>query len=355
MVNRRKEQTNEDEISKERLEQLSKFQITILKHAFKFPNVKRIVYSTCSIQDEENEQVVEKVMSSVNQNFKMRLLLPDWPERGVKGYEHAQCCLRMSHDSALTNGFFVACFERRGDIDTYKNGTQIHLTKEEIIENSVLEVKHKHMKRKKLKHEWEHDSGMKTSQINENIDMTAFNSNSRKRKHQQQNNNMSGDAGEILDDDVEHGHRNTCKKKRKKSKQRDIVEDNSSNKKSDNDTEYRHTNSCKKKRKKSKHRDIVEEEIDIRKNYENRHSNNCKKKRKRSKQRDTFEDTHNSGKLTSDSEHKHSRSCKKKRKKSKQKDHISKTDTERAERDCDHKHSSRSCKKKKGSQTKEML
>lgn len=48
----------------ERLEALSSFQLTLLKHAFTFPAAHKIVYSTCSIHAEENEHVVVRALSS---------------------------------------------------------------------------------------------------------------------------------------------------------------------------------------------------------------------------------------------------------------------------------------------------
>ncbi|CAK1361854.1 25S rRNA (cytosine-C(5))-methyltransferase rcm1 [Cercospora beticola] len=62
------EETPETEQDKEklqkRLENLSGFQLKIVKHAMSFPNARRITYSTCSLHDEENEQVVLKALQS---------------------------------------------------------------------------------------------------------------------------------------------------------------------------------------------------------------------------------------------------------------------------------------------------
>jgi len=49
--------TDTEADSEERLEKLASFQSVILKKALSFPNVKRVVYSTCSIHNEENEKV----------------------------------------------------------------------------------------------------------------------------------------------------------------------------------------------------------------------------------------------------------------------------------------------------------
>ncbi|XP_064610837.1 28S rRNA (cytosine-C(5))-methyltransferase-like isoform X2 [Liolophura sinensis] len=109
MVNRLNEKIED---SQERLTSLSHFQISILKHALSFPGIQRVVYSTCSIHQEENEMVVDEVMSQFKGKFFLKEVYPDWTNRGVKGNPCWKECIRMSPDLDLTNGFFVACFER---------------------------------------------------------------------------------------------------------------------------------------------------------------------------------------------------------------------------------------------------
>jgi 25S rRNA (cytosine2278-C5)-methyltransferase len=46
----------------QRIENLSKFQYKIVSHALSFSSVRYVVYSTCSIYYQENEQVVRDVM-----------------------------------------------------------------------------------------------------------------------------------------------------------------------------------------------------------------------------------------------------------------------------------------------------
>ena len=71
-----------ENLEQERINSLAEFQIECILHAFKFPNVKRVVYSTCSINEEENEMVVEKVLES-NPMFKLvEGVLPEWDCRG---------------------------------------------------------------------------------------------------------------------------------------------------------------------------------------------------------------------------------------------------------------------------------
>ena len=73
---------------KERLESLSSFQKEIILHALKFPKVEKIVYSTCSIHKEENEDVVEYILNH-QQDFKLEEnVFPDWKRRGLKEFKY---------------------------------------------------------------------------------------------------------------------------------------------------------------------------------------------------------------------------------------------------------------------------
>ncbi|KAI9799225.1 MAG: hypothetical protein M1825_004868 [Sarcosagium campestre] len=131
-----------------RLESLSAFQLRLLLHAFRFPNARRITYSTCSIHAEENEQVIVKALaSSIAASVGWRTLyrheqvsgLREWPIRGdaaavvmaatsvdqsdvdqqlrSAGLEQiAEACIRCDRTSGQgTMGFFVAAFVRDGD------------------------------------------------------------------------------------------------------------------------------------------------------------------------------------------------------------------------------------------------
>ena len=113
-----------------RIQSLSNFQLVALKHAMSFPNVDRIVYSTCSVYDEENEGVVSKALSEVvetsqhHDGSSWQLMAPkcleDWKRRGKVGgigglsKDQADCLVRCDGmDGDETNGFFVAFFVRK--------------------------------------------------------------------------------------------------------------------------------------------------------------------------------------------------------------------------------------------------
>lgn len=88
----------------------------ILKHALRLPNLVRCVYSTCSIYEIENEGVIQEVISDPEFSSKFELvdnILPTWSHRGLNKFEFGQKCLRASPEEDLTNGFFVALFQRK--------------------------------------------------------------------------------------------------------------------------------------------------------------------------------------------------------------------------------------------------
>lgn len=60
--------------SAERLQALSGFQRRILSHALRFPAVQRLVYSTCSVHREENEDVVHAVLQELGSAFRCSCL-----------------------------------------------------------------------------------------------------------------------------------------------------------------------------------------------------------------------------------------------------------------------------------------
>eukprot|EP00555_Chaetoceros_dichaeta_P001257 CAMPEP_0198278522 /NCGR_PEP_ID=MMETSP1447-20131203/66421_1 /TAXON_ID=420782 /ORGANISM="Chaetoceros dichaeta, Strain CCMP1751" /LENGTH=585 /DNA_ID=CAMNT_0043973607 /DNA_START=41 /DNA_END=1795 /DNA_ORIENTATION=+ len=125
-------QSNGEKGGGKRVETLSNFQLLILKHAMSFPQVQRIVYSTCSVHDKENEHVVASALDEANEqieedalkwSFVSPLALQGWGRRGheVSGLteEQANCLARVDGtDGDNTNGFFVSYFERKGASET---------------------------------------------------------------------------------------------------------------------------------------------------------------------------------------------------------------------------------------------
>ena len=115
MVNRVSQpNTNQSTELEMRLGKLRNFQVMALKHALSFPSVTRVVYSTCSVYQQENEMVVKEAFESYADLFELKYILPDWESRGKKEvFEYADCCLRASPEKDRTIGFFVALFSRK--------------------------------------------------------------------------------------------------------------------------------------------------------------------------------------------------------------------------------------------------
>jgi putative methyltransferase len=121
-----------------RLKALSEFQLRLLKHAMSFPAAQRITYSTCSIYEEENEDViVQALLSDIAFRRGWRVItrheqvsgLRNWPRRGnLSAFQRsmdkeqeetsltdlgtiADACIRcIKSGEEGTMGFFVAGF-----------------------------------------------------------------------------------------------------------------------------------------------------------------------------------------------------------------------------------------------------
>lgn len=105
---------------KDRLFRLSGLQFKLLSHAMNsFPNVKKIVYSTCSIYPEENEDVVLACLernghfklTNISENFNQ---WKNWGNENVYPNLGSKCLYARTEDD-FTNGFFVAILERCED------------------------------------------------------------------------------------------------------------------------------------------------------------------------------------------------------------------------------------------------
>ncbi|KAH0990207.1 hypothetical protein GBA52_001690 [Prunus armeniaca] len=102
-----------DFTSTERLNKLAAFQRKALAHALSFPDVERVVYSTCSVNQVENEDVVKSVLPLAASNgFQLETPFPEWHRRGLPVVESAECLLRTDPKEDK-EGFFIALFVRR--------------------------------------------------------------------------------------------------------------------------------------------------------------------------------------------------------------------------------------------------
>lgn len=96
-----------------RLTNLAAFQKRALEHALSFPSVERIVYSTCSVHQIENEDVIKSVLPVALKNgFELATPFPQWPRRGLPVFEGSEHLLRMDPVEDK-EGFFIALFARK--------------------------------------------------------------------------------------------------------------------------------------------------------------------------------------------------------------------------------------------------
>ena len=102
MLTRQLEEPGAGAPSKERLHALAGFQQRALCHALTFPSLQRLVYSTCSLCQEENEDVVRDALQQSPGAFRW------WLSPRVSGREAALFCLRACAISSPQAGSCAA-------------------------------------------------------------------------------------------------------------------------------------------------------------------------------------------------------------------------------------------------------
>lgn len=111
-----------DEKETDRLVLLSGLQMRMLQHAMRaFHSARKIVYSTCSVHVEENEQVVSRCLEACPEweLVKPAAFAERWKNFGSAKWKHVgKKCFYAKPEVDLTDGFFVAVFQRReGTLD----------------------------------------------------------------------------------------------------------------------------------------------------------------------------------------------------------------------------------------------
>ncbi|EIE18290.1 S-adenosyl-L-methionine-dependent methyltransferase [Coccomyxa subellipsoidea C-169] len=101
----------------DRIERLARFQEAVVLHALTLPALQRLVYSTCSVHERENEAVVAAVLPRARElGFELAAPFPGWPRRGLaSSVEGAERLVRTHAVEDGTDGFFLAVFQRKAE------------------------------------------------------------------------------------------------------------------------------------------------------------------------------------------------------------------------------------------------
>lgn len=95
-----------------RIDTLSRFQAMLLGHALKF-KPRRLVYSTCSVHQEEGEEVMKEALEKYPE-YEIEPVGEFWKERGHPGYPFSAMVARSGNEEG-DKGFFVAVLRKKDE------------------------------------------------------------------------------------------------------------------------------------------------------------------------------------------------------------------------------------------------
>ncbi|CAN1120828.1 25S rRNA (cytosine-C(5))-methyltransferase NSUN5 [Linum perenne] len=132
------------DVDTERLNKLAAFQRRALTHALSFPGVEKVIYSTCSVNQTENEDVVSAVLPLASSlGFELSTPFPLWNCRGLPVIEGSEHLLRTD-PAQHKEGFFIALFVKK-----CSSTKTSEVDSDGEIPNTVSDVKSGGIKRKR--------------------------------------------------------------------------------------------------------------------------------------------------------------------------------------------------------------
>jgi len=259
---------DQEDPSPDRLLKLASLQMKLLNHALGFPGVKKVVYSTCAVSEEENERVVSHVLDG-HPLWKVIPAMSNWKRRGFGTY--GDKLIRADPDKDWCNGFFVAVLEKSvDDLDNYgtvfekKKEIKINLkVKDKSEETSALkEDVIPITKKKKKKKDKDINKSISTVDNDDKADILITKKKKKKKDKENIENNdfFISNNPEGLEDDQQIPK----KKKKKKDKNKDQIPTNGISTSDNLNTESdEHLNGSLKKKKKRKLKEKEEDVEDV--------------------------------------------------------------------------------------------